>query len=226
MHRHGHADLDLPTFTTVKSNEAGRNLRANMKSKVTSLQLIDANTDLPIVDLKNGMVITLDAIASGMNATTMAFNVNAVVNGTEIQSIKYGYNGNSKFRIEAVDPYAFCGNNGANFNKCKKLGLGEHTITATPYTGLKGDGKAGRPVSVTFTIIESDTASLGEPQGPFSDDCGCLERTRFCRYRVDLFRRGFGNEWGHCPVWQPYSPTRQLRVWLWRYRHVLARAQC
>jgi hypothetical protein len=120
------------------------------QSQVTKLQLINADTDQVIVDLEDTMVIALDAIP-GM--TDPSFNILALVSGADIRSVRYGYNGNPSYRTETVAPYAFCGNDKSNYYSCDKLGVGTHTVTVTP---RNRNGKSGRSVTVTFTIVESD----------------------------------------------------------------------
>jgi hypothetical protein len=121
-----------------------------VQGQVTKLQLINADTDKVIVDLEDTMVIALDAVP---NMTSPSFNILALVNGTDIRSVRFGYNGNPSYRTETVAPYAFCGNDKSNYYSCDKLGVGNHTVTVTP---RNRNGKAGRSVTVKFTIVESD----------------------------------------------------------------------
>jgi hypothetical protein len=121
-----------------------------VQGQVTKLQLINADTDTVIVDLEDTIVIALDAVP---NMTSPSFNILAVVNGSDIRSARFGYNGNPSYRTETTAPFAFCGNDKSNYYSCDKLGLGNHTVTVTP---RNRNGKSGRSVTVTFTIVESD----------------------------------------------------------------------
>jgi hypothetical protein len=137
----------LPTAMT----DAGHRQLAAVQSQVTSLQLINAETDQVVVELEDTMVIALDAIP---NMATPSFNINATVSATDTRLVRYGYNGNPSYRTENTAPFAFCGNDKSNFYSCDLLGFGTHAVTVTP---RNRNGKSGRSVSVTFTIVDTDT---------------------------------------------------------------------
>jgi hypothetical protein len=121
------------------------------QGQVTKLQLVNADTDQVIVELEDGMVIALDAIPGMIDPS---FNILALVSGIDVRSVRFGYNGNPSYRTEMIAPYAFCGNDKADFFSCDKLGLGTHTITVTPRDRKTGQSSGRR--SLTFTIVESD----------------------------------------------------------------------
>jgi hypothetical protein len=135
-----------------KSTE--RDLQVN---SVTKLELINAKTDVKILDLFDGQIIDMQSI-SGLTAPD--FNINALVSGP-VSSVKFGYNAIANFRTETSAAYAFCGNSGKNFYTCKELVYGTHTVRATPTSGAQ----VGQTVSITFTIINSSppTAPVSTP---------------------------------------------------------------
>jgi hypothetical protein len=120
---------------------------ASVQGQVTAFQLINADTDQPVINLKNNTVVALGSIP---NMTTPSFNINALFNGTDIQSVRFGYNIITSFRTENVAPFALCGNDKTNFFKCTNLGPGTHTVTATP---RNSQGQSGRSAIVKFTIV-------------------------------------------------------------------------
>jgi hypothetical protein len=120
---------------------------ASVQGQVTTFRLINADTDQPILDLKNNIMVNLGSIP---NMTTPSFNIHALVNGTDIQSVRFGYNNITSFRTENVAPFAFCGNDKSNFFQCNNLGPGTHTVTATP---RNSQGQSGRSATVKFTIV-------------------------------------------------------------------------
>jgi hypothetical protein len=122
----------------------------DVQGQVTTLQLINADTDKVIINLKDKMVIALDAVP---DMTSPSFNINALVSGNDVRSVRYGYNGNPSYRTETTAPYAFCGNNKTDFFSCDKLGVGNHSVTVTP---RNRKGQAGTSVTVTFTVVETD----------------------------------------------------------------------
>jgi hypothetical protein len=121
---------------------AERYLQVN---SVTKLELINAKSDVKIMDLFDGQVVNMQDISA---LTIPDFNINASVSGP-VSSVKFGYNGNATFRTETSAAYAFCGNSGNNFFSCLELGYGTHKVTATPTSGKQ----LGQTVSITFTII-------------------------------------------------------------------------
>jgi hypothetical protein len=121
-----------------------------VQGKVTTLQLINADTDEVIINLKDKMVIALDAIPGMIYPS---FNINALVSGNDVRSVQFGYNGNPSYNTETTAPYSFCRNDKSDFFSCDKLGLGNHTVTVTP---RNRKGQAGTSVTVTFTVIETD----------------------------------------------------------------------
>ena len=123
-----------------------RALKESSVGQITSLYLIDADTNRPMQELRNGAEI----VASFPPAD---FNIEARTNGT-VGSVQFGYRNNAKYRIENFPPYAFCGNADAYF-RCNLLVLGTHTVTATPFVGASATGLAGTPLQVTFTIVEA-----------------------------------------------------------------------
>ena len=121
---------------------------------VTKLVLINARTNTAITDLSNGQIIN---VASLFGTGTPELNINAIVSGS-VQSIRFGYNENPRFRSEAAPPFAFCGDTQRKFNVCPQLGYGTHTVTATPTT----NGVKGSPVKVMFTIV-TNSAPVHSP---------------------------------------------------------------
>jgi hypothetical protein len=55
------------------------------QGQVTTLQLINAGTDEVIINLKDKMVVALDAVP---NMTSPSFNINALVSGNDVRSVQ------------------------------------------------------------------------------------------------------------------------------------------
>jgi hypothetical protein len=138
----------LASSTSQESAASQLRRQLTFNGKITALQLYNADKDTKIVDLVNGTIVYLTSIP-GM--TKPSFNINADYNGT-VRSVIYFYNG-AKSRTEAKAPYAFCGNDGTNFFSCDKLGCGNHTVSAIPYSGDRAQGEAGGAYTVTFSIV-------------------------------------------------------------------------
>ena len=122
--------------------------------EVKNFRLINADTNVPIVNLKNGMIINIATLSSehlNVQATTTT-----ATNGTVVM-IRFGYNGNSNFRNESLRPFSFCGDGLpiGNYYVCNELGVGNHTISANPYSI---SGEVGVTKEVTFSITDFNQA--------------------------------------------------------------------
>ena len=118
---------------------------------VISFSLIDADNDVIISDLNNGDVINLD------NYPTNSFNIVANTNPDEVGSVIFDFNGETRFQRENLAPYALAGDRrgGTDFRELE-LPLGENTVTATAFTQRNGRGKSGTPLTVNFTVINTN----------------------------------------------------------------------
>jgi hypothetical protein len=143
--------------------------------KVKNFRLINADTNLPIITLTNDMVIDIATLG------TENLNIRATTTNGTIVAIRFGYNGNSKFRTDALRPYALCGDGlpVGNYYVCKELVAGSHSISATPYSV---SGEVGETAKLSFTIsgaiVQNDPdlsiGSAGEgisTKSPTSGDC-------------------------------------------------------
>jgi len=112
---------------------------------LTSLVLVNADTNQRIADIVDGAVITVP--------TNAALNVEATVAGDMPSAkVQFSYNGDI-FRTETVAPYAFCGDKSGDFTACIELVPGPTiTITAEVIVG-------STPVSIA-------TASFSLSNGP------------------------------------------------------------
>jgi hypothetical protein len=120
--------------------------------KLTGLDLFHGLTNRKIVTLTNGVSVPLP---SGMSSP--ALSVVATYDAAalpKIESVVFSFKGNPRYNVENTAVYALCKNSGTDIFSCgRELGCGvNQTVTATPYTADNGQGTAGAPVTVTFTI--------------------------------------------------------------------------
>lgn len=115
--------------------------------RVQALVLINTDTNQPIQTLQNNAVIT--AISQ--------FTIEAIIDSsTSVGSIQFGYNNNATFRVESIPPFALCGDMGdGRFIPCPELGMGQHTITATPFSEQYAMGDKGPSFQIKFEIARS-----------------------------------------------------------------------
>jgi hypothetical protein len=114
---------------------------------VTHLFLINADTDTVIQEIHDGDTFNRQELP------TLNLNVQAVTDGTT-GSVKFGLDATSNFRIENFAPFALFGDNGGNDYVGGSFSLGEHTLTATPFTQHNAAGTAGTAETVKFTFID------------------------------------------------------------------------
>ncbi len=125
--------------------------------QVTSFTLINADTDLEIVNLDpliNGAVLDLNTLPS------RNLNIRANTTPATVGSVRFALDGNPNFQTENVAPYALAGDSSGDYDVWTPA-VGQHTLTATPYTGANASGTAGAALTITFTV--SDSGGGGGP---------------------------------------------------------------
>lgn len=125
--------------------------RQLLSAAVTSLTLINADTDQPVPGFNLVHGATIDLAATGRR-----LNVRADVTGTPLGSVRFNFDGNPAFRVENGAPYALAGDTSGNFAAWTPS-LGTHTLVVTPYDNANGAGPRGVGRAVTFTVIDSST---------------------------------------------------------------------
>ena len=111
---------------------------------IVALRLFHAPSNTALVDLVDGMVLNLADFGVSPELNVQAVNV-----GNTVNSVRFVETG----RNEGVEPFAFCGDNGGDYNSCDELGLGSFTVSVIPFPG---GGQSGTPfptMSVSFEIV-------------------------------------------------------------------------
>ncbi len=133
---------------------------------VFSITLIDAEDDVDLMDLEDGDVINISALANpelSLRANTLPLTVG---------SVEFFVNG-SFYSDEGKAPYAIEGDDKQGDYDPWPYSLGPVTITAVPYTGNNGSGDSGIAKSISFTIIDVGIDCAGDTGGTASFDlCG------------------------------------------------------
>ncbi|WP_035610467.1 PKD domain-containing protein [Haloferula sp. BvORR071] len=139
---------------------------------VTSLVLINADTDQDIGPMSSGMTINL--------ALTPNLSVRAETNPMPVGSVRFSLDGTANLRTESGPPYAIAGDSGGVDYAAWVPSLGSHTLTATPYTGSAGGGTAGTPLTITFTVVNNSSDGItGRPTPLIEQVSGGQQRIRF-----------------------------------------------
>ncbi len=123
---------------------------AEILPEIKSFTLINADTDRPIPafdPIPEGAILNLAALP------TRNLNVRANTSPGKVGSVKFLLDGVAVPNIEDEEPYALAGNEGADY-KSWVPSPGDHTVTAVPYTWSKADGKEGKGLTVSFTVVD------------------------------------------------------------------------
>jgi pectate lyase len=127
------------------------NAPASSAQAVISFTLINASTDEPIASfdpLNNGAIL---------NRATLPRNLNIRANTSPatVGSVRFGLDGNSRYRTENQAPYALASDDDGDYYRWR-TSLGTHTLTARPYTRSNARGTAGTSLTITFTVIDDE----------------------------------------------------------------------
>ncbi|MEO1655744.1 MAG: T9SS type A sorting domain-containing protein, partial [Bacteroidota bacterium] len=119
--------------------------------RVTAFRLINAQNEQDLGGLSNEQVVDLAALG------TSFLSVEAITDPAELEgSVVFELNGPvNRKQTENIFPYALFGDNSGDFNGANLL-PGDYTLTATPFSGKKGTGEAGTPLSISFQITNSN----------------------------------------------------------------------
>lgn len=119
---------------------------------VARFTLIDADTDQPVPGqetLLDGAVLNLALLPH------RRLSVRAETTGGTVGSVRFAYDGNPTHHTENFQPYALAGDaaDGTDYLPWEPQ-VGDHHLTATPFSGAQATGVAGKPLTVRFTVID------------------------------------------------------------------------
>ncbi len=121
---------------------------------VTSYTLVNADTGGDIQALAPGTTLNLATLP------TIRLNIRANTNPATVGSVVLVLGGAAaRNQTESVAPYALFGDNGAGVYNSWTPGVGNYTLTATPYTAGGGGGTAGTPLSIGFSVTNQTAAA-------------------------------------------------------------------
>ena len=121
----------------------------NGGNSVSSLVLIDADTDEDLMMLEDGMTLDLSTLPASLNVRAEA--------GAEAKSVKFELSPTDYSRIEVVAPYALYGDLSGDYLG-GSFAEGDVTITATPFSMTRAEGEAGDAYAVTVTVTGQSSA--------------------------------------------------------------------
>ncbi len=125
---------------------------------IVSFTLVNADTDSDIQELTNGASLDLTTLP------TTNLNVRANPGAEPVGSVVFGYDGNPQYRTESQAPFALAGDVSGDYIAWTPS-AGNHTLTATPYSGSGGTGTAGDGLTISFSVTdEPDTQGPAAPE--------------------------------------------------------------
>ncbi|WP_345121520.1 PQQ-dependent sugar dehydrogenase, partial [Hymenobacter antarcticus] len=146
------------TVTDAGGLATTREVRLNPDCATTSFTLVDADApeDIDIQPLVNGSVLNLATLP------TRSLNIRANANPATTGSVVFALSGAQTQNVtDSGVPYALFGDVNGDYNSWTPA-VGSYVLTATPYSGLNGSGAAGPPLTISFTVTDSN------PPGAFT----------------------------------------------------------
>ncbi|MCP2045568.1 T9SS type A sorting domain-containing protein [Pontibacter sp. HSC-36F09] len=130
------------TFTAISSQQ-----------QVSNFTLVNANNERDVLTIEDGAVISLASLPSSK------VNIRANTSPGTVGSVRLELSGTqSRTYTDNKVPYALFGDNGNGnyyYGNWNPPATGTYTLRATPYTGANGTGTAGTPMTITFTVVDS-----------------------------------------------------------------------
>ncbi|GAB3042575.1 lamin tail domain-containing protein [Spirosoma pulveris] len=149
-------DGATPFVSFTASTPNATNNPVPVGPQVTTLTLINADSDLPIRELVANDVLNLATLP------TRNLNIRANTNPTTVGSVKLSLSGSQNQNVtETVAPYSLFGDVAGNFNAWVPP-VGSYTLTATPYTGPAATGTAGTPLTMSFSVVDQTPITPGQ----------------------------------------------------------------
>jgi len=119
---------------------------------VTSLTLVNADTDRDVGLLANGTTIDLSKVGSRLNVRANP--------GSGVGSVRFVLDGGTPreySKVETHAPLAAFGDNAGDYAAWTPT-VGSHTFTVTPFSGTGATGTAGQPLTVNFNVVSGTPA--------------------------------------------------------------------
>jgi hypothetical protein len=135
---------------------------ADSPVSIARLVLVDADTELDLMVMTDGMTIDFSALG------TRNLNVRAETNPYPAGSVTFLFDG-ALVRTESNVPYAFAGDAAGSGGGSDYLSwtpaAGAHTLTVRPFSGAAGTGELGTEAVVELTVLDAPALPAPCPDG-------------------------------------------------------------
>lgn len=177
------ANLDGPTdvlidgqgnllITDVLHHRIRKLIQTAQPLAINSLFLVDADQDTILRDLVPVRNYPTELEFNLMGLPTRKLNIQATTDPSSIGSMVFQLSGQQTLtHIENAAPYALFKDDNGNFRGWTPA-VGSYTLTATPYSGPNGTGKAGDPVTINFTVVDHFRVDHFRLIDPIDDEPG------------------------------------------------------
>ncbi len=122
---------DVPAIATGNTDQA-----------IIRFVLVDADGDEDLRPLADGDTITEETIT-----------IRVETEPPRVGSVVFGLDDEPRFKVENEDAYALKGDDNGDYHAWLAE-PGTYRLRATPYTEADGQGEAGTPLTITFTVAE------------------------------------------------------------------------
>lgn len=150
-------------FIADSQNHRVRKVTAqSVELSVISFSLINADTDQEIKVLTPGEQLNLATLP------TRNLNIRANTSPVTVGSVVMVLSGRqNRTQTETEAPYALFADTDGDYKNWTPA-TGNYSLTVTPYTGVKGTGTAGQPLTLGFTVVDQPSGARfnlsAEPQ--------------------------------------------------------------
>ena len=152
--------LSSPAGATLAGN-AGSTVEIRRLPPVTGLALVDAARDVDIATIEDGG--TIEVHLSGADSLSIRADVETV---PWLGSMKFDLTGPvAASTVDNEGPYTLFGDDGQGDYHGETLVDGSYEITATPFWERDGNGEAGAPMTLSFSISGVADPVLGRVAG-------------------------------------------------------------
>jgi hypothetical protein len=139
-----------PKKTVSRPRMESLERRQLLSASIQSLSIINASTNAVVGTLSSGQTIDMAKYSGGISIRA---------NTSGAQSVKFGVDGNSSYKVENYTPYSIVGDGPGGDYYSWKPSVGSHTLKVTAYTQDHAGGTASATKSVTVNVVKSNTST-------------------------------------------------------------------
>jgi hypothetical protein len=149
----GAAGGQAPSGAAGAGATADTGSAGNRPPRVEAFVLVDADTDMDIMTVDDAAVLDLDQLPPRLT-------MRVVTDPPMVGSVVFRIDGGAP-RTESIAPYSVSSDDGRGNFAPWMLGVGAHTVNATPFDAADGGGRQGEPFEIDFTLTRGGVSVPG-----------------------------------------------------------------